>query len=52
MDNHITTKSAASYLNVSPQRVRTLCRNGTLSASKIGQTWVIDKQSLYKYGHK
>ena len=52
MGTHITTKSAASYLGVSAQRIRTLCRNGTLSASKVGQTWVIDKHSLDKYGLK
>lgn len=52
MSTEITIKDAALQLEVSEQRVRTLCRQGDLTARKIGNSWVIDPTSLNKYGLK
>lgn len=46
----LTIKDAAKTLNVSVQRVRTLCREGLIVAEKIGTSWFIDSESLSKYG--
>ena len=45
-----TTKEVSSMLGVSEQRIRTLCRNGQIEAEKIGNTWMINKESADKYG--
>ena len=50
MGTEITIKEAAKQLNISEQRIRTLCRNNELSARKIGSSWVINSESLQSYG--
>jgi len=52
MSTEITIKDAAEQLNISEQRVRTLCRQKDLDARKIGKSWVIKQQSLNVYGLK
>lgn len=52
MSTELTIKEAALQLNISVQRIRTLCRQGDLSARKVGASWVIDSESLNKYGLK
>jgi DNA (cytosine-5)-methyltransferase 1 len=52
MSTQITIKEAALQLDISEQRVRTLCRQGDLVARKIGNIWVIDAKSLNRYGLK
>jgi DNA (cytosine-5)-methyltransferase 1 len=52
METEITIKEAAKQLNISEQRIRTLCRNNELSARKIGNSWVINSESLQSYGLK
>ena len=52
MSTEITIKEAALQLDISEQRVRTLCRQGDLAARKIGNSWVIDPISLNRYGLK
>lgn len=52
MSTEITIKEAALQLDISEQRVRTLCRQGDLVARKIGNSWVIDAKSLNRYGLK
>jgi len=37
-----TVRDAAEKLGVSPQRVRALARSGRLSASKVGDRWIIE----------
>ncbi len=49
MSTYLTIKEAASILNVSVQRVRTLCRDGVISGRKIGTNWLLNSQSLSKY---
>lgn len=50
MSTEITTKDAAKQLNISKQRIRTLCRENHLDARKIGNSWIISYESLNKYG--
>jgi DNA (cytosine-5)-methyltransferase 1 len=50
MSTELTITDAADTLKVSEQRVRTLCREGILSARKIGVSWLIEEQSLLHYG--
>src|SRR5690554_2481937 len=52
MSTEITIKEAAKQLKISEQRIRTLCRNNELSARKVGNSWVIDSDSLQSYGLK
>ncbi len=50
MRTYQTIKEAATNLNVSEQRVRTLCREGIIDAQKAGNTWLINPKSLSQYG--
>lgn len=52
MRTELTIKEAALQLQISEQRVRTLCRQGDLMARKIGHAWIIDPSSLNVYGLK
>jgi DNA (cytosine-5)-methyltransferase 1 len=49
MSTECTIQQAAKQLQVSVQRVRTLCRDGSLDARKIGATWLISMPSLNHY---
>jgi len=50
MSTVISIKDASSQLGISVQRTRTLCREGKISAKKIGNTWMVDLTSSEKYG--
>ncbi|MGB0466446.1 MAG: DNA cytosine methyltransferase [Pontibacterium sp.] len=52
MSTEITIKEAAQELDISVQRVRTLCRQGDLNARKLSGSWVIEQASLNRYGLK
>ena len=52
MSTEISISHAAKLLNVSVQRVRTLCRNGDLIARKLGSFWLISQESVERYGLK
>ena len=52
MSTEITIKDAAEKLNVSVQRVRTLCRTCQLDARKVGNSWFIKADSVNTYGLK
>jgi excisionase family DNA binding protein len=43
---------AAECLGVSPEYVRRLCRNGTLTAVKVAAAWQIDPGSLAELAHQ
>jgi len=49
VSTEIATKVAANTLNISEQRVRTLCRTEQLDARKVGNSWVINSDSLQSY---
>jgi DNA (cytosine-5)-methyltransferase 1 len=50
MSTYSSVKKASEQLNVSEQRIRTLCREGSLVAEKVGSQWIIDKKSIVSYG--
>lgn len=52
MSTEISTKDASIQLNISEQRVRTLCRSGEIDARKLGSSWLVNSRSLNKYGLK
>ncbi|MBE9046351.1 DNA cytosine methyltransferase [Pleurocapsales cyanobacterium LEGE 10410] len=52
MSTFKSVNEAASELKLTPQQVRTLCRNSTIQAEKIGNTWVIPNHSLSSYQNK
>lgn len=49
MSTGVTIAYAAEKLELSEQRIRTLCRNGYLLSRKVGTTWLIDSESFLKY---
>jgi len=52
MSTLIDVKEAAQLLNLTPQQVRNLCRNGKLQGKKIGDIWLIEKDNILKYYDK
>ena len=42
-------KSAASYLDLTVQQVRNLCREGKIHAKRHGKSWAITKEDLQNY---
>lgn len=48
----ITVKEAARTLGVSDQRVRTLCRAGTLEAKRLGTNWLLNEESIATYSQQ
>ncbi len=50
MTTEITTKAAATQLNISEQRIRTLCRQGDIDARKIGNSWILTQEGIDRYG--
>lgn len=50
MSTHKTIKEAAAGLHMSEQRVRTLCRKGLIKSRKVGSNWLIEAESLSRYG--
>ncbi len=50
MSTNLTVSDAAKILNISVQRVRTVCRSGDITAKMIGNTWFLDEASVKQYG--
>ena len=50
MSTLMSAKDTAFMLNLSVQRVRELCREGKIDASKIGNSWAIEADCLRSYG--
>jgi excisionase family DNA binding protein len=49
LNNLISVKTASDYSNYSQQYLRRMLRLGKLAGLKIGQVWLIDKESLDIY---
>lgn len=49
MDKLLSIEEVASYLKVSQQHVRTLCREGKLLGEKVGKQWVTTQRDLDDY---
>ena len=45
-DNYLNVIEASRRLRVHPETVKRLCRQGDLPASKIHNTWLINKDTL------
>lgn len=45
-------REAARILNISEQRVRKLCTEQKLDAEKVGNSWIIEEESISSYGLK
>lgn len=43
---------ASKKLNLTPQQVRNLCRNGKIEANKLGNSWVIQEEVIDAYYDK
>ena len=50
MSTEISIKDAAKQLNISEQRVRTLCRQSEIESRKFGNSWIINAESINRYG--
>lgn len=44
----ISTKDAAKQLGITEARVRAMLKSGVLSGSKIGRTWIVSEQDVYR----
>ncbi len=51
-DSYVNTLKAAEILGIHPGTVKRLCREGTLRAEKIHNTWLIHKLDLHLFGRK
>jgi excisionase family DNA binding protein len=49
VNNHISVKTAAEFSSYSLQYLRRLLRFGKIDGLKIGQVWLIEKDSLENY---
>ncbi|MCL2146783.1 MAG: helix-turn-helix domain-containing protein [Synergistaceae bacterium] len=51
MDNveYVSSAEAAMLINKSQSQTQFLCRTGRLDAVKVGNTWIIKKESLLNY---
>ena len=45
----IDIQAAAKILNLTPQQVRTLCRNNKLKGTKVGKTWILKEKDINEY---
>lgn len=45
----ISIQETAEKLSLTPQQVRSLCRENKLYAKKVGKTWIIDEQEVEYY---
>lgn len=45
----LSINEASSKLNLTPQQVRNLCRDGKVQAEKVGRTWIIPENALTEY---
>ncbi len=46
LDNYLNVNEASRRLKVHPETVKRLCRQGDLPATKLHNTWLIDKDIL------
>jgi DNA (cytosine-5)-methyltransferase 1 len=46
----LSVTESAKILGISSQRVRQLCADGHIGASRIGKTWALDRECVINYG--
>lgn len=45
----LTPKEAGSYLGISENKIRTLCKDGIIKAARSGRNWKIPRPCLEEY---
>jgi DNA (cytosine-5)-methyltransferase 1 len=45
----LSINETACKLSLTPQQVRNLCRDGKISAEKVGRTWIISEEAVTDY---
>ena len=48
-EDYVTVAEAAKRLNIHPESVRRLIRNGKLPARKFANTWLIERTTLEQF---
>jgi excisionase family DNA binding protein len=48
-EDYVTVADAAKRLNIHPESVRRLIRNGKLPARKFANTWLIERATLEQF---
>ena len=48
-DNYLNVLEAGRHLKIHPETVKRLCRQGELPATKLHNTWLINKDSLNNF---
>lgn len=49
LDNYVDVQGVAERLNIHPESVRRLIRQGKLPAIKFGNKWLIERATLEQY---
>ena len=49
IDSYYGVIEAGRFLNIHPETVKRLCRQGDLPATKLRNTWLISKKDLAKF---
>lgn len=52
MSTYVSLENAATFLKLSKQRVRELCRSKEITAEKIGNSWILNSSSLETFSLK
>lgn len=45
----LSVQEAANILQITPQQVRNLCRDGKIRSERLGKSWIIDRSDLEDY---
>jgi excisionase family DNA binding protein len=48
-DSYVTVVEASKHLKIHPETVKRLCRQGTLPAHKLHNTWLINRHILNNF---
>jgi excisionase family DNA binding protein len=46
LEDYATVLEASEVLRVHPETVKRLCRRGQITANKLGNTWLINRETL------
>lgn len=48
-DKYLTIEAAAEMSNYHPDYIRKLCRANKITCQKMGQMWLVERESFEKY---
>ena len=49
LSEYLTSVEAAKVINVTQHHITLLCRRGELDCTKLGNRWVVKRESAYSY---